>query len=110
MIIRRIRLRRQLMKVLVLQFNYHMMIYVHVENQTHILALTKGQLDKLAKALNDNVGVRIETSKAQLEHNKQLEGGFIGSLIADLASAALPSLASFVMDKIGKGIHLKRGV
>jgi hypothetical protein len=48
--------------------------------------------------------------KAQLEHNKQIEGGFIGSLLTGLASAALPSLASFIMDKIsGKGLYLKRG-
>jgi hypothetical protein len=56
------------------------------------------------------VGVRIALSKTQLEHNKTMEGGFIGSLVAGLASAVLPSLASFVMDKIsGKGIFMKRG-
>jgi hypothetical protein len=48
-------------------------------------------------------------SKTQLEHNKTLTGGFIGSLIAGVASAALPSITSFIMDKItGKGIFMKK--
>jgi hypothetical protein len=81
-----------------------------LEIPTQTLAFTKSQLGKLSKALNDGVGVRIKMSKTQLEHNKQLEDGFIGPLIAGLASAVLPSLASFVMDeRTGKGIYLKRG-
>jgi hypothetical protein len=81
-----------------------------VGNPTHTLALTNGQLDKLAKALSDGVLARITMSKTQLEHNKSIEGGFIGPLIAGIASAALPSIASFIMDKIsGKGIFMKRG-
>jgi hypothetical protein len=77
-------------------------------NPTHTLALTMTQLDKLTKALKE--GVRIAPSKTQLEHNKTIEGGFIGSLVAVLASAVLHSLASFIMDKIsGKGIFMKRG-
>ena len=36
--------------------------------------------------------------------------GFIAPLVAGIASAVLPSLASFIMDKIsGKGIFMKRG-
>jgi hypothetical protein len=81
-----------------------------VENPSHTIALTKTQLNKLSKALNDGEGVRITLSKTQLEHNKTMEGGFIGSLLAGLASAALPSLASFIIDKIsGKGIFMKKG-
>ena len=54
----------------------------------------------------------------QLEHNKTLalqaanevSGGFIAPLVAGVASAVLPSIASFIMDKItGKGIFMKRG-
>ena len=49
-------------------------------------------------------------TKAQLDHNKTIEGGFIGSLLAGAASAIIPSLISFISDKIsGKGIYLKRG-
>ena len=33
---------------------------LQVENPTHTLALTKTQLDKLAKALSEGVGVRIK--------------------------------------------------
>jgi hypothetical protein len=81
-----------------------------VENPSHTIALTKTQLDKLANALSNNAGVRITLSKAQLNHNKTMEGGFIGSLLAGLASAALPSIASLIMDKIsGKGIFMKKG-
>ena len=81
-----------------------------LKNPNHTLALTKTQLDKLAKAFNKGVGVRIALSKTQLEHNKTIEGGFIGPLVAGIASAVLPSLASFIMDKIsGKGIFMKRG-
>jgi hypothetical protein len=83
---------------------------LQVENPTHTLALTKGQSDKLAKALSEGEGVRITMSKTRLEHNRTIEGGFIGPLVAGLASAVLPSIASFIMDKIsGKGIFMKRG-
>ena len=80
------------------------------ENPSHTLALTHTQIAKLAEALNNNKGVRISLSKTQLEHNKTVEGGFIGSLLAAAASAALPPLINFISDKIsGKGIYLKRG-
>ena len=80
------------------------------ENPSHTLAFTKTQIDKLATALNEGKGVRIAMSKTQLAHNKTIEGGFIGSLIAAAASAALPPLINFISDKIsGKGIYLKRG-
>ena len=83
---------------------------LQVENPAHTLALTKTQLNKLVKALRDGVGARITLSKTQLEDNKTIEGGFIAPLVAGLASAVLPSLASFIMEKItGKGIFMKRG-
>ena len=76
----------------------------------HTLALTNTQIDKLAEALKNRKGVRIAMSKTQLAHNKTIEGGFIGSLLAGAASAVLPSLISLISDKIsGKGIYLKRG-
>ena len=80
------------------------------ENPSHTLAFTKTQVDKLATALNEGNGARIAMSKTQLAHNKTIEGGFIGSLLAGAASAVLPSLISLISDKIsGKGIYLKRG-
>ena len=81
---------------------------LQVENPAHTLALTKGQLDKLAKALSEGVGARITMSKTQLEHSKTLT--VFAPLVAGIASAVLPSIASFIMDKItGKGIFMKRG-
>ena len=81
-----------------------------VENPSHTIAFTQTQIEKLADALKNNKGVRISLSKTQLEHNKTIEGGFIGSLIAGAASAVLPNLIYLIMDKIsGKGIYLKRG-
>jgi hypothetical protein len=80
------------------------------ENPCHTLALTKTQIDKLADALEQNKGVRITMSKTQLQYNKSIKGGFIGSLLAGLTSAALPPIVSFIMDKIsGKGIFMKKG-
>ena len=88
-------------------------------NPTHTLALTKMQLNKLAKALDEGVGARITMSKTQLQHNKTIasqaanetSGGLIApALVAGLATSVIPSLASFIMDKItGKGIFVKRG-
>lgn len=80
------------------------------ENPSHTLAFTNTQINKLAEALKNGKGVRIALSKTQLAHNKTIEGGFIGSLIAAAASAVLPPLINFISDKIsGKGIYLKRG-
>ena len=78
------------------------------KDPNHTIGFTISQMNKLAGALRNSKGTRIKLSKAQLAHNKTIEGGFIGSLIAGVASAILPSLASFIMDKIsGKGIYLK---
>jgi hypothetical protein len=49
-------------------------------------------------------------SKTQVQHNKQIEGGFFGTLLTGAASAVLPSVASYLWDKItGKGLYIKRG-
>jgi hypothetical protein len=49
-------------------------------------------------------------SKTQVEHNKQIEGGFILPLLGAVASAVLPSLASAAIDRImGKSLFIKSG-
>src|SRR5688572_13922725 len=97
----------------------------------HVLALTKAQINKMWKAYDNGKGVTIKMSKTQLEHNKKVEGGFIGAILPLLATAGkfllskvLPGLAtgalagvgsaaaSKVIDKIsgsGGAIYIRRG-
>jgi hypothetical protein len=75
-----------------------------------VLAFTTSQLNKIAEAFNNRKGVTIKMSKTQVEHNKQIEGGFILPLLGAVASAVLPSLASMAVDRImGKGLFIKSG-
>lgn len=58
----------------------------------HVLLLTKGQINKIVQA---DKGVTIKMSKKQLEANKNVQGGFIGTLlgmVAPLAARVLPTL------------------
>ena len=50
-------------------------------HEGYTLALTKTQIDKLAKAIKEGKGARLSFTKAQLDHNKTIEGGFIDSLV-----------------------------
>jgi hypothetical protein len=75
-----------------------------------VLAFTKSQLSKIAEAFNNQKGITIRMSKTQVEHNKQIEGGFIFPVLGAIASAVLPSLASAAIDRImGKGLFIKSG-
>jgi hypothetical protein len=74
------------------------------------LAFTKSQLNKIAEAFNNQKGVTVKMSKTQVKHNKQIEGGFILSLLDAVASAVLPSLPSTIIDRImGMGLFIKSG-
>ena len=66
------------------------------------LYLTKSQIDKIKKAYAGGKGVTINMSKAQLDHNKKVEGGFLG-LLARLAMRALPILTKTVLPALGVG-------
>jgi hypothetical protein len=69
-------------------------------------AFTSTQFNKLAAAFNERKGVIIKMSKIQVEHSKQIEGGFVFPLLWAVASAALP----IVIDRlISKGLFIKRG-
>ena len=89
-------------------------------NGEHILALTKTQLNKMAKAYTDGTGIVLKMSKKQLEHNAKVEGGFIGALLpllgmlgSTLATRVVPacsavgsSAGSAIVDKIaGRGVE-----
>jgi 2,4-dienoyl-CoA reductase-like NADH-dependent reductase (Old Yellow Enzyme family) len=68
--------------------------------QGNDVAFTTSQLNKIAEAFNNRKGITIKMSKTQVEHNKQIEGGFILPLLGAVASAVLPSLASMAVDRI----------
>jgi hypothetical protein len=68
------------------------------------------QLNKIAEAFNKQKGITIRMSKTQVEHNKQIEGGFILPVLGAIASAVLPFLASASINRImGKGLLIKSG-
>ena len=67
-----------------------------------VLALTKSQVTKIAKAYQGGKGTTIKMSKSQLAHNKKVEGGFLG-MLASLAARALPMLAKTVLPALGVG-------
>ena len=93
-----------------------------------VLALTKRQVNRLAKALNEGKGARITMSPTQLKHNMNVEGGFLG-MLAGLAARALPFIATAaktvlphlgigalsglanagVQKALGNGLYLKKG-
>ena len=66
------------------------------------LYLTKSQIDEIIKAYAGGKGVTIKMSKAQLDHNKKVEGGFLG-LLARLAMRAAPILAKKILPAMGVG-------
>ena len=67
-----------------------------------ILAVTKSQAKKLAKAHENGKGITIRMTSKQLKHNTKIEGGFLG-LLAGLATRALPMIAKTVLPALGVG-------
>ena len=67
-----------------------------------IIAITKSQAKKLAKAHENGKGITIRMSSKQLKHNTKIEGGFLG-LLAGLAARALPMIAKTVLPALGVG-------
>ena len=67
-----------------------------------IIAITKSQAKKLAKAHENGKGITIRMSSKQLKHNTKIEGGFLGFL-AGLAARALPMIAKTVLPALGVG-------
>lgn len=86
-----------------------------------IVALTKTQVNAIAKAKAKNKGLTIAMSPSQLRANKRVEGGFLGALMG-LATRFLPSIlgslglgalsgaaSAGVQKAIGSGLYLKKG-
>ena len=71
-------------------------------NGEDVLALTKSQVTRIAKAYESGKGITIKMSKSQLAHNMKVEGGFLG-MLAGLAARALPLLAKSVLPALGIG-------
>ena len=71
-------------------------------NGEDVLALTKAQVTKIAKAYQGGKGITTKMSKYQLAHNKKVEGGFLG-MLASLAARALPMLAKTVLPALCVG-------
>ena len=79
------------------------------------LMLTKSQIKKIEKALQNNTGVDIKISKTQIRKSVKHGGGLFGSLVSlgarllplaakPLAKGVLSALGSLGMNKIfGKG-------
>lgn len=57
---------------------------------------TRTQKERIDEAISNQKGVEIKFSKSQISANKKIEGGFIATLAATLASALLPT----IIDKI----------
>ena len=70
-------------------------------NGNDILAITKSQAKKMAKAHEDGRGITIRMTSKQLKHNMKTEGGFL-PLLAGLAIRALPMLAARTVPAIAK--------
>ena len=67
-----------------------------------VIALTNSQVNKIRKAYEGGKGATIKMSKAQLDHNMKVEGGFLG-ILARLAMRALPILTKTVLPALGVG-------
>ena len=85
-----------------------------------VLALTKSQINKLAKAYESGKGVTIKMSKAQIKQNLKVDGGILAAAIPAISAAkfalpasgvgALSGLASTSVRKaLGNGLYLKKG-
>lgn len=101
-------------------------VTIRVENVgDDLIALTKRQINQINNAFQNNKGVNIKLSKAQLAYNKNhVQGGFIGPLLAaasrfalPLLSKAIPALSTGVLSGLastginkllGGGIYMKR--
>jgi len=67
-----------------------------------VLALTSSQVNRMTKAYENGKGITIKMSKRQVVHNIKTEGEFL-SMLAGLATKALPFLAKTVLSTLATG-------
>jgi len=67
-----------------------------------IIGVTQSQLSRLKKSHETGKGVIIKMSKTQVARNMKIEWGFL-SLLAGLASRAIPFIAKTVIPALGVG-------
>ena len=67
-----------------------------------VLALTNSQVNRMTKDCQNGKGITIKMNKRQVVHNIKTEGGFL-SLLAGLATKALPFLAKTVLPTLVTG-------
>src|ERR1700733_11551601 len=58
----------------------------------HVLALTQAQVTKMTNAYQAGTCMTIKMSKTKLEHNKRVEGGFIGAILQFAKFAKVQSI------------------
>ena len=86
-----------------LQSHRLLKLSIRYMNGEDVLALTKSQVTKIAKAYQSGKGTTIKMSKSQLAHNKKVEGGFL-CMLAGLAARLLPTLPKTVSPALGVGV------
>lgn len=67
-----------------------------------IFSVTKKQLNKITKGYENNKGVSLKLTEAQIKQKLKVEGGFLG-MLASHATRALPFLAKTVAPALVKG-------
>lgn len=86
-----------------------------------LIALTRTQINSVAKARAAGKGVTIHMSQRQVQSNRKVEGGFLG-MLAGLATKFLPGIlgslgmgalsgaaSAGIQKAIGSGLYLKKG-
>jgi len=74
----------------------------HADRVGNVIGVTQSQLSRLKRAHETGKGVIIKLSKTQVARKMKIEGGFL-SLLAGLASRAIPLIAKTVLPALGVG-------
>ena len=63
--------------------------HADLAGEDDILALTKTQINRINKAINEGRGITISLSQTQIKYNTKMKGGSLAALAGILARAAL---------------------
>ena len=70
---------------------------------THLMLLTKAQINSIEKAKARQAGVTLKLSGKQVQANLKVEGGFLGMLLPFLMETVLPALTGTILPALGVG-------